>query len=352
MKKYYQLSVVVIVLSFSNIFAQVPTYLPTNGLNAYYTFQGNALDQHTNSIDGTVNGPVLSSNREQLSNTSYSFDGVDDEIQLDDSFLGGQQVSEFTIYTRVYFDAINNGIGIWGKTKFWGEMGLVILSDGAIELIWANNTGGMNTYSEIYSDNNAVYNNTWYDIAVTFSNSSGTIFLNGEEINTNLRWTRQGGTILSTTNINEFANFSQDVGSSNFGFRTIGGQKVHFLDGKIDEFGIWDRALTQQEITKMYNANITNIYNAKTSIVSNNFKLFPNPNKGNFNIYFQNNFSGNLTLNIYDLNGVFIENIYNKYIKKGELNFTTDISNLKNGKYFIQVKLNNSIQYFSFVIER
>jgi hypothetical protein len=73
--------------------------------------------------------------------------------------------------------------------------------------------------------------------------------LNGTPITTNLQWTAQGGSVLSTTQIEASCNLTQDVNSSKIGTYL----NAYFLNGKIDEFGIWNRALNIQEITNLYN---------------------------------------------------------------------------------------------------
>jgi hypothetical protein len=45
------------ILSFANFtMAQVPSYVPTNGLVGYWPFNGNANDASGNGYNGTVNG--------------------------------------------------------------------------------------------------------------------------------------------------------------------------------------------------------------------------------------------------------------------------------------------------------
>ena len=48
----------------------------TNGLVAYYPFDGNASDMSGNGNDGTVNGATLSADRHGVVGKAYSFDGV------------------------------------------------------------------------------------------------------------------------------------------------------------------------------------------------------------------------------------------------------------------------------------
>jgi len=57
------------------------------GLVAYYPFNGNANDESGNGHDGTVNGPVLTTDRLGNADSAYRFDGSDDYIQIADSPL-------------------------------------------------------------------------------------------------------------------------------------------------------------------------------------------------------------------------------------------------------------------------
>ena len=87
----------------------------------------------------------------------------------------------------------------------------------------------------------------------------------------------------------------------------MGGQYAYV--GKVDDIAIWNRALTQEEITNLYNANqcITNITVTDTLIINvgqlsfndpvvwaNNITIAPNPASNQININFNN---------ITDLNG-------------------------------------------------
>jgi hypothetical protein len=61
-----------LLLSFYNVStAQIPSYVPTNGLVGWWPFNGNANDESGNGNNGTVNGATLASDRNDLSNSSY-----------------------------------------------------------------------------------------------------------------------------------------------------------------------------------------------------------------------------------------------------------------------------------------
>jgi hypothetical protein len=228
--------------------AQVPTYVPTSGLAAWYSFDGDANDDSGNNNNGTVNGASLTTGKLGNSNTAYLFDGTSSNISLVNPFLGGNQNTAFTFHALIYSNSTNSDQVIWSKTLFWGEIGFNISNLNEVKFGWANSITG-NKYSTIYSQTNVIQQNQWYDIVVTYENSVGQIYLNGLPIVTNLQWTAQGGSSLSTSQIEASCNFAQDANSSKIGTYQSGA----YFNGKIDEFGIWNRALNQQEITDLYN---------------------------------------------------------------------------------------------------
>lgn len=63
----------------TNVFAAITT----EGLVAYYPFNGNADDESSNGHDGTVYGATLITDRFGNSNSAYSFDGINDYICVD-----------------------------------------------------------------------------------------------------------------------------------------------------------------------------------------------------------------------------------------------------------------------------
>ncbi len=61
---------------------QVQAQIPTDNLDAYYPFNGNANDASANSNNGVVNGASLTADRFGNTNSAYHFDGTDDWINL------------------------------------------------------------------------------------------------------------------------------------------------------------------------------------------------------------------------------------------------------------------------------
>ena len=68
------------VCSIQLIMAQIPSYIPTSGLAAYYPFTGNANDLSGNGHNGTVTGATLTTDRFGNPNSAYSFNGTSSYI--------------------------------------------------------------------------------------------------------------------------------------------------------------------------------------------------------------------------------------------------------------------------------
>ena len=69
-------------LTFATL-AQVPNYVPTNGLVAFWPFNGNANDASGNGNNGAVNGATLTTDRNGNANSAYNFDGANCSTRID-----------------------------------------------------------------------------------------------------------------------------------------------------------------------------------------------------------------------------------------------------------------------------
>jgi subtilisin-like proprotein convertase family protein len=65
------------------------------------------------------------------------------------------------------------------------------------------------------------------------------------------------------------------------------------------------------------------------------FTIYPNPNKGNFNIQFDNTSSNEVTVNVYDMRGRTI--FENKYSNQATFNENIQLSNAQSGVYLVSV---------------
>ena len=144
----------------------------TDGLVGWWPLDGNANDISGNSNNGAVSGATVSSGLDQL---CYSFDGVDDYIDLGAS-------------------------SIFGITNMVSVSAWIKISDSDWNGIFGSFSGGgfihFQTYSQkincyLYGPNATVNTssltiplNTWSFVILTYSNNTLKVYLNGEHSNT------------------------------------------------------------------------------------------------------------------------------------------------------------------------
>ncbi|MEO7298419.1 MAG: LamG domain-containing protein [Verrucomicrobiota bacterium] len=198
----------------------------TNGLVAYYPFNGNANDS-IGTRHGTVIGAVLTTNRVGVASAAYNFNGSSSRIEFSSPPL--TQVANWTlaawvkpenfsgeaVVVQVGFDNANTGNGY----------GIGFLNSTPHSFF-----SGVGFYSSGQSLSNL---NQWYHLAMVRDSSTTRFFINGI----------QTANIFSTT-----PNAPTDF--------TIGSQNgVRYFDGSIDEVRIYNRALSASEVAQLHNEN-------------------------------------------------------------------------------------------------
>jgi hypothetical protein len=230
-------TIMLAVIYTANIMAQVPNYVPTNGLVGWWPFNGNANDESGNGNNGTVNGATLITDRFGNANKAYSFDGIDDFIEAPSN--SGLQLS--AAYS----------IGLWFKANVFynGQYGYTLISKiqstnwyGGYEISIGetNSIGGVSHTGNINGNfqllNTGLYSGSWYNVIVTFNGTQLKLYINGNLVDT----------------INQSGALQTGNDPLRFGRRGGGGIYDQWFNGIIDDIGIWNRALTQQEITRLY----------------------------------------------------------------------------------------------------
>jgi hypothetical protein len=237
-KNYFKkAAILVLACSTQFIMAQVPSYVPTNGLKAYYPFSGNANDASGNANNGTVNGATLTTDRFGSANSAYSFDGISNYINIANNILPTTSTS-LTI-SLWFLSSDNSGSlisdrsGAGNTSKYAIGIGGTNLSAGCEN---GNCTGPCGQYSTTVAPSGTTWNNAVLvkDLALNVCK----IYLNG--------------VLAATRNNFCYTNFSSPtaIGRANSYYAPFGDG---YTNGKIDDVGVWNRALTEAEITTMYN---------------------------------------------------------------------------------------------------
>ena len=266
MTKIYSFLIVAIVFA-SNVMAQnIPSYVPKDGLVGWWPFNGNANDESGNGNHGTVNGASLTVDRNGKVNSAYEFNA---------NYLGHYDGADYIRCIKPGPLGNNSrSISFWVKTDSTNisKSNNIVLSYGSDEKTYNQQfritLGGSCTQQSISAvtlggNKDISYKpvNGWDMITVVFDsniklNCLGIkIYLNSTEIQ-NYCSVNAGGN-LNTSDINPITfgryhdlNWTIDKG---------------YFKGILDDISIYNRALTQQEITALYSGS-TNLASTKVFV--------------------------------------------------------------------------------------
>ena len=265
MKKIFLTLTLVLLIIPIGISQDLPSYVPTGGLAAFYTFDGNANDSSSNSNHGVVNGPNLSDDRNSKQNSSYFFDGTDDYIDmgLDNSLKIQNQFSASVWFKHMggLYDNCNPRI-FETKDNSIGNGGYALgLSKGTqLHLAYFGTENSENGF--FYIDNFVDLNN-WTHVAFSVDgiNLEAKIYVDGQ--------------LYASKPINSFENISYE-GELIIG--NIDPSRCDWFRGNIDELGLWNRILTEQEIQNLYTSSSGDIkLNGVVSAEDNQIKNVADP---------------------------------------------------------------------------
>ena len=223
-------------LAFSiNVMAQVPSYVPTNGLIGGWGFNGNANDGSGNLNNGTVTGATSTTDRFGNANTAYSFNGTSNYITVPlTSPLNTNNITGLTLsgWCRLNsLTSINSILNIFDAST--PIKTYVIKYDGTSSPVF-NGINGVDGSAATISLNGlgSPTINTWYNVVLTcdYSNNSSKLYINGVlQSQSSVILNRP---ILTTVHIGAWVPLNG----------------YWYANGKLDDLGIWNRALTQQDI--------------------------------------------------------------------------------------------------------
>ena len=247
-----------LLLAASSAFAQVPSYLPTNGLVGWWPFNGNANDESGNGYNGTVNGATSTADRFGNANKAYSFDGINDIINLP---LNSGSLANSTVFTISYW-IIPDTNKTTPQTVFanWLSYPTQIIGTkiSFYTGYWGNGSG-YNIFSGYFAGYGVGTNNR---VSPIDANHVIIIFDGNEPISQNRQKVYLNGQLQNNnfSCINCQNNIPTSIGNM-YNHTTIGGRYntqqnnlIELFKGSIDDIGIWNRALSQQEITALYNS--------------------------------------------------------------------------------------------------
>ena len=227
---------------------EIPLYIPTDGLVAWYPFNGNANDESGNGNNGTVNGATLTTDKDGIENSAYEFivdanaswGSIQDRIVIDatefptnsaitlSSWISfSQKPSPYNDRKHTIFSR-SDGSGTGTAVFKFG-----IDSDESLRMHLVNYNGD----SIVLNSEEILQEDRWYHTATSFDGNTLKLFIDGVKV--------------AETNANLELNSS--VTDLTIGQEHQANGHWYLFNGKLDEMTYWNRALNEEEIQAVYN---------------------------------------------------------------------------------------------------
>ena len=202
---------------------------PTTGLVAWYPFNGNANDESGNGNDGTVYGATLAADRFGNAGNAYSFDGVDDYIDVNITDVL-KITQEITITAWINFNGGYRNPRVLNFSADASPDGYLLYTLGVrstrqIHFIF----GGVVVSSKNYLDAN-----TWYFITAKGTSTDVSLYIND---------------VLDSTTIGIPSGF---IYSTPFNIGRKPFPAYDIWGGKLDDIRIYNRPLSEAEIQALF----------------------------------------------------------------------------------------------------
>ena len=229
-------------------------------------------DKTPNSNNGTLSGGQTYTNdsttdRKGQSDGALNLDGAGDYISVDGLITTLAQDTRGTIsfWTKIDIDDGNQNIifsisidGGAARTEFIIDFDMRSAGDRLVALLKTDGTMQWQTIPSPIDGLLTPHVGQWVHVAVTQDAVSPKLYLNGLDITDfevetdKTKWFKA---ILTDA--------TSDADTANIGLLELNGSNLVPFDGQIDDFRIYDRALTQAEITRLFDS-----YNPATKISS------------------------------------------------------------------------------------
>ena len=265
MKRFLLTLTLVLFIAPIAIAQDLHSYIPTDGLVAYYPFNGNANDESGNENNGVVDGATLTTDRFENNENAYNFDGLETFITLPNDFFNGTENGIYTInFWTKYFQ---ENTTIFYKGGSWKESAISITSEKKVEYSFKN---GTNSTSNFLTSNISLERDKWYNITIRHVSGEIKLYING--------------TFETQLQINDVVDWSTSINSQCAGVGMHFGKNYNNCTrdmgyyGVIDDFGVWDRGLSEQEIQNLYASSTGDILlNGIVSAENNQIKNVADP---------------------------------------------------------------------------
>ena len=247
------------------MWAQLPSYVPTSSLLAYYSFNGNANDLSGNGVHGTVTGATYTSDRFGYANAAMNFTGLAERINTQK--VDHVTINSFSYSTWVYplnsatipSQGSNGGLSssqsytcviapvdgwYWSSTGSATAAGLNVATNG----IYVTEHGNGITKCALAWSGTLT---GWHHIVVVYSSKTPSLYIDGTFIQNGITSTYTVHPSMGCDSFNLGGTFPYLNAGYGHGLYPISVPSYNF-SGKIDDIAIYGRAITPCEITELH----------------------------------------------------------------------------------------------------
>jgi hypothetical protein len=285
-----------------SLISQIPSEIPLGGLVGWWPFNGNANDESDYGNHGTVNGATLTFDRDGNLNSAYNFNGESDFIEvLDDNTLDFTNSYSLSAWYRTTNPNLADQ-AILGKGRSEYGTGYHLLFNTLSKIQFGFNNGegyGSGSINDgVTTQITDILESDWHHVIGTYDGTTAKLFIDGVLVN-----------FLEI----EYTLWNSEQ-SLLFGKETYGLNRQ--FDGDLDDIGMWNRVLSEDEIEKIFlsKPSTTTDVNDHSHPIDFGGKVecYPNPTTDIINVDLSdlNKYSGQ-KLRIMNLSGqiVYEENV-------------------------------------------
>jgi hypothetical protein len=284
------------------------------GLVVNLPFTGNTNDVSGNGNNGTNNGATLVADRFGNANSAYSFNGINNYIEIPNSPSLNFGTQSFSILAWVKLAGVNSNYnGIVSNMNSSG-VGYQFVFLGNSEL------GQEGISSPVQTGNKNLNDGLWHSITWVVDN-------------TNHLMTYYVDNVLDTsaaiTSINNMSNTS----TTKIGIdRTL----ADLYNGIYDDIRIYNRALTACDVDSLHNMPNSQTTGIAKHEMNGGFSIYPNPASDYITIKINESENKPVTIELFDLIGTHIKT-ETKVSVSGENAFKINLTDVATGLYFIRI---------------
>ena len=250
----------------------------TNGLIAYYPFNGNANDASGFNRHGIVHGATLCSDRFGKPNSAYAFDGASNYIEGSSTI--NDVANDFTMSMWFYGDTTNaaapylftnmmifptHGQDIWGANS----VGVGISAGTDVIRVWEHS----HDFAPVVIEHSGFFSG-WTHVVLIYSDRVPRLFINGSFVAQGNQSSRNP---VRPSSGQPFTGPPHNQKGGFGGGEQLGGDGYWFR-GRIDDIRIYNRAFSTNEVADLHSIESAPLLNIRQSVYlqSSNLKIGTN----------------------------------------------------------------------------